>query len=62
MIDQIIELCPKFVDLTNAVHLELIEKIVEELLKEIRTVQKIDKIEKDLIKRNDSSLIFILLH
>jgi len=61
MINRIIALCPKFVDLTNAGHLELIEKIVDQLLNEFNTLQKIEKIEKDLIHRNDTSLIFILL-
>lgn len=61
MINRIIALCPKFVDLTNAGHLELIEKIVDQLLNEFITLQKIEKIEKDLIHRNDTSLIFILL-
>jgi len=61
MINRIIALCPKFVDLTNAGHLELIEKIVDQLLNEFNTLQKIEKIEKDLIQRNDTSLIFILL-
>ena len=61
MINRIIALCPKFVDLTNAGHLELIEKIVDQLLNEFNTLQKIEKIEKDLIHRNDTSFIFILL-
>ncbi len=61
MINKIISLCPKFVDLTNTDHLELMEKIVDKSLNEFNTLQKIEKIEKDLINRNDISLTFVLL-
>ena len=61
MIYRIIESCPKFVDLTNPEHLELLKEIVKSILIEYADLQKIEELEKELISKNDKSLIFILL-
>ena len=60
MINQLITTLPKFVDLTNAHHLELIDETVDKLLREITSLEKLDKTESKLIARKDKSLIFIL--
>ncbi|NNE97556.1 MAG: hypothetical protein HKN25_00910 [Pyrinomonadaceae bacterium] len=58
--NKIIELCPKFVDLTNTGHLELIKKIVDRIIANYDLNDIVVK-EKELISRNDPSLIFVLL-
>ncbi len=60
MINRLISTLPKFVDLTNTAHLELINETVDELLTEFDNRKKLDEIEHKLISRNDKSLIFIL--
>jgi hypothetical protein len=60
MLNRLISSLPKFVDLTNTAHLELINETVDELLSEFDDQKKLDEIENHLISKNDKSLIFIL--
>ena len=60
MINKLITTLPKFVDLTNTAHLELINETVDKLLSEFDNQKKLDEIENNLISKNDKSLIFIL--
>lgn len=60
MINKLITTLPKFVDLTNAAHLELINETVDTLLSEFDKLKELDEIENKLIAKNDKSLIFIL--
>ncbi len=61
MINKLIASLPEYVDLTNAGHLHLIEETVRQILETIPEIEKIIDVEKELINRNDKSLIFILL-
>ncbi|KAA3611045.1 MAG: hypothetical protein D8M58_13775 [Calditrichaeota bacterium] len=61
MLNRLISECPKFVDLTNTDHLELVKSTVDSLLMNYSELTKIIEIEKELIAKNDTSLIFILL-
>jgi glycosyltransferase involved in cell wall biosynthesis len=61
MLNNLIASLPKFVDLTNTGHLQLIEETVRQILETIPEMEKIIDLEKELINRNDKSLIFILL-
>lgn len=61
MIEKLINLCPKEIDLTNEKHSELITEIVESLLDEGYRISQLEDIENQLIRKNDASLIFILL-
>lgn len=61
MIDSLIESLPKYVDLNNASHQELVSKTVNTLLLEFNSLQEINEIENKLIARNDKNLVFILL-
>ena len=60
MLQKIIKSCPKEVDLTNDRHSEIITEIVESIIEEY-SISEIEKIEEQLIDKNDNSLIFILL-
>ncbi|MCA0153149.1 glycosyltransferase [Winogradskyella vincentii] len=60
MLQELIENCPKKVDLTNKRHLGIITETVEIILEDL-DIQEIEKIEQQLISKNDDSLIFILL-
>lgn len=61
MLNQIIESCPKEVDLTNDRHSEIIIETVTAILKEGHSFEELEQIEEELISRNDQSLIFVLL-
>ncbi len=61
MLEQIIASCPKKVDLTNDRHSEVIRETVRSILELGHSVSELEKIEQQLIARNDSTLIFILL-
>lgn len=58
---EIINSCPKEVDLTDETHSALILEIVESILFRGHTIPELEKIEGGLIQNNDASLIFILL-
>ncbi len=57
---EIIAVSPKFVDLTNTKHLDLLKEAVGKVLAKYE-LSEIISIEKDLIGRDDMSLIFTLL-
>lgn len=61
MFHKIIESCPKEVDLTNERHSEMLIETVELILEKRYSISEIEKIEEQLISKNDNSLIFILL-
>ncbi len=60
MLQKIIDSCPKEVDLTNDRHSEKIIEIVETIL-ENYDISEIEKIEDELIGKNDETFIFVLL-
>ncbi len=61
MIKKLIATLPEYVDLTNASHLELVDETVDSLLLKYSSLSKLDPLETELINRNDTSLVFILL-
>ena len=61
MINDLIAKCPKHVDLTNSLHSKIIVDTVETLLESGISISEIEEIERGLISRNDSSLVFVLL-
>lgn len=61
MLKEIIENCPKEVDLTNDTHSELIIQTTTSILDEGYSISEIEQIEEHLINEKDSSHIFILL-
>lgn len=60
MLQELIDSCPKEVDLTNDQHSAKITVTVDALLEKF-SLSEIQKIEEQLILRKDDSLIFILL-
>ena len=58
---KIIDTSPKEVDLTNETHSSLILQTVESILSEGFGVSELEELESSLIRKNDPSLIFILL-
>ncbi len=58
---KIFESAPANIDLTNDKHAELITETVSSILKEGYTLEQIEKFEKELLAKNDTSLIFPLL-
>ncbi len=58
---KIFESTPVNIDLTNDRHAELITETVSSILKEGYTLEQIEKFEKELLAKNDTSLIFPLL-
>lgn len=61
MIKQLIESCPKEVDLTNEKHSEIILETVTSILNKGYSISDLEDIEDQLINTNGDSLIFILL-
>ena len=60
-IDKIIDSCPRKIDLTDTNNSQLILKKSEELLEGCDSQAKLESLEHELIARNDSGLIFVLL-
>lgn len=60
-LQKIIESCSKEIDLTNDRQSEMIVETVESILDKGYSIHDIEQIERELIKRNDSSLISVLL-
>ena len=58
---KIFESAPANIDLTNDKHAGLITEAVSSILKEGYTLEQIEKLEKELLAKNDTSLIFPLL-
>jgi hypothetical protein len=61
MLEQIIESCPKEVDLTNDRHSEMILESTRSILNEGYSISEIEQIEAQLINQDAGSHIFILL-
>ena len=61
MIQKILDACPKELDLTNEAHSEQIFETVQSILDLGHSIEEIDKLEAELIGKNDQSLIFALL-
>lgn len=61
MLEKIIESCPKEVDLTNDKHSIIIIETVKAILDKGYSIVELQEIEDQLIRKNDSSLIFVLL-
>jgi len=61
MLKNIIESCPKEIDLTNEKHSEIIIETVNSILGEGYGIAEIEEIEERLIAENDAALVFILL-
>jgi len=60
-IEELTQTCPKFIDLTNDEHSKLILEAASDLSNIYAKISEIEKIEQQLIDKNDESLIFILL-
>lgn len=61
MFQKIIESSPAEVDLTNDRHSEIIFETVESILREGYSISELEDIEEQLLRKNDSSLILVLL-
>jgi len=61
MLEKIIETCPREVDLTDEKHSEIINDVVDAILNQRYSISEIEEIEDRLIRKNDNSLIFVLL-
>ncbi len=60
MLQKLIDSCPKEVDLTNQLHSRMITQTVESIL-EGYGMAEIEQMEEKLLRKNDESLVFILL-
>ena len=58
---QIIDSCPGEVDLTNESHAKLLFDTVDHLLSQESRISKLEEIEQELLQKDDTELIFILL-
>ena len=61
VLQEIIASSPTEIDLTNDLHSDFIISAAESILKSCDSISDIDKIEDELIEKNDNSLIFALL-
>lgn len=61
MIETIIASCPTTIDLKSDAQAEQIIQTVESILKEANSLSELKMLEKELISRNDTTLIFSLL-
>ncbi len=57
----IIKISPKTIDLTNADHANQVIELVNKLLDENLNLDQLESLENQIIAKNDTSLIFILL-